>query len=153
MTKLKGRRILITGATSRLGLAMAQALAGAGARVAVVELDVRDESSVRACAERTFDRLGGIDMLVNNAGIGMRTVNSRLLSEPQPFWRVSLDGFREVLDTKATGVFLMARAVVPRMLEAGGGRVINITRNKQTMTRRESSRTVRPAPPSRRSPA
>jgi NAD(P)-dependent dehydrogenase (short-subunit alcohol dehydrogenase family) len=41
-----------------------------------------------------------------------------------------------VLDTKATGVFLMARAVVPRMLEAGGGRVVNITMNKQMMIRR-----------------
>jgi NAD(P)-dependent dehydrogenase (short-subunit alcohol dehydrogenase family) len=90
-------------------------------------------------------------MLMNNAGIGMRTVHPRFLSEPQPFWRVSLEGFREVLDTKATSAFLMARAVAPRMLEAGGGRVTNM--NEQTMTRRGFVPYVRPAPPSRRSPA
>ncbi|HXM57804.1 MAG TPA: SDR family oxidoreductase [Candidatus Dormibacteraeota bacterium] len=157
MGDLDGMRVLITGATSGLGLAMARALCGAGARVAVtgrdgtraektaaelgdaalgLALDVRDEASVSACVRRTVARLGGIDMLVNNAGIGMRTVNPRFLSEPQPFWAVSPAGFRDVLDTKATGCFLMARAVVPLMLEAGGGRLVNISMNEQTMVRR-----------------
>lgn len=154
---LNGIRVLITGATSGLGFAMAGALCRAGARVTVtsrdgaraaqtaaelgdaalgVALDVRDESSVSACVEWTVARLGGIDMLVNNAGIGMRTVNPRFLSEPQPFWAVSPAGFRDVLATKATGCFLMARAVVPLMLDSGGGRVVNISMNRQTMVRR-----------------
>jgi NAD(P)-dependent dehydrogenase (short-subunit alcohol dehydrogenase family) len=157
MSDLNGIRVLITGATSGLGLSMARALCSAGARVTVtsrkdlrveqiarelgdaalgVALDVRDEASVSACVERTVARFGGIDMLVNNAGIGMRTVNPRFLSEPQPFWAVSPAGFHDVLDTKATGCFLMARAVVPLMLENGGGRVVNISMNKQTMVRR-----------------
>ena len=71
-----------------------------------------------------WERLGGIDLLVNNAGIGMRTVNPRFLSDPQPFWEVPPDGFRDVLETKVTGCFLMARAVVPLMLEQGGGRIV-----------------------------
>jgi gluconate 5-dehydrogenase len=75
-------------------------------------------------------------MLVNNAGIGMRTVNSRFMSEPQPFWDVTPSGFRDVVDTKLVGCFLMARAVVPSMLEQGGGRVVNISMNEQTMVRR-----------------
>jgi NAD(P)-dependent dehydrogenase (short-subunit alcohol dehydrogenase family) len=75
-------------------------------------------------------------MLVNNAGIGMRTVNPRFMSEPQPFWEVTPSGFRDVVDTKVVGCFLMARAVVPGMLREGGGRIVNISMNEQTTVRR-----------------
>jgi NAD(P)-dependent dehydrogenase (short-subunit alcohol dehydrogenase family) len=158
MTSLDGVRALVTGSTSGLGLAMASALASAGASVAVtgrsadraeavaarldgsrafgLAMDVRSESSVRAGVEAVRARLGGIDLLVNNAGIGMRTVNPRFLTEPQPFWAVGADGFRDVLETKVTGCFLVAREVVPRMLSAGGGRVVNISMNHSTMVRR-----------------
>ncbi len=157
MTPLNGTRVLVTGATSGLGLAMGQALSDAGARVAVtgrdgtraqavaeqlgseavgLELDVRDDTSVQACVAETERLFGAIDMLVNNAGIGMRTVNPRFLTDPQPFWQVPPEGFRDVVETKVTGCFLVARAVVPRMLEAGGGRVVTISMNPQTMTRR-----------------
>ncbi len=147
----------MTGATNGLGLAMARALIGAGARVAVtgrdraraeaaaaqlgpeaigLELDVRHDGSVQACVAETERRFGAVEMLVNNAGIGMRTVNPRFMTDPQPFWEVAPDGFRDVLETKVTGCFLVARAVVPRMLDAGGGRVVMISMNQQTMTRR-----------------
>jgi NAD(P)-dependent dehydrogenase (short-subunit alcohol dehydrogenase family) len=153
---LSGRRVLVTGGTSGLGRAMAAALVRAGARVALtsrdeqraeavaedlgagavgVELDVRDATSVSAAVDRAYGVLGGIDMLVNNAGIGMRTVNPRFLSEPRPFWEVAPAGFRDVLETKATGSFLVARAVVPRMLANGSGRVVTISMNEQTMVR------------------
>ncbi len=155
--QLNGIRVLVTGATSGLGAAMAAALADAGARVMVTgrdqaraeaaagelagsvvacELDVRDERSVAACVARACDTWGGIDMLVNNAGIGMRTVNPRFLSEPQPFWEVTPAGFRDVVDTKLVGCFLMAREVVPLMLRQGGGRIVNISMNEGTMVRR-----------------
>ena len=75
-------------------------------------------------------------MLVNNAGIGMRTVNPRFLSEPLPFWEVMPAGFRDVVETKVVGCFLMAREVVPPMLRQGGGRIVNISMNEQTMVRR-----------------
>jgi NAD(P)-dependent dehydrogenase (short-subunit alcohol dehydrogenase family) len=157
MTLLTGSRVLVTGGTSGLGKAMAQALAQAGARVAVasrdreraeataaelgavalgVELDVRDFSSVSTGIDSVYRTLGGLDVLVNNAGIGMRTVNPQFMTEPQPFWEVPPAGFRDVLETKATGTFLVARAVVPRMLSTGGGRVVTISMNEQTMTRR-----------------
>ena len=147
----------MTGATNGLGLAMARALIGAGARVAVtgrdraraeaaaaqlgpeaigLELDVRHDGSVQACVAETERRFGAVEMLVNNAGIGMRTVNPHFMTDPQPFWEVAPDGFRDVLETKVTGCFLVARAVVPRMLDAGGGRVVMISMNQQTMTRR-----------------
>jgi len=99
-------------------------------------MDVRDEASVHAGAEDIYERFGGVDVLVNNAGIGMRTVNPRFLTDPQPFWAVAPRGFSDVLETKVTGCFLVARDVVPRMLAAGGGRVITISMNEQTMVRR-----------------
>jgi NAD(P)-dependent dehydrogenase (short-subunit alcohol dehydrogenase family) len=154
---LAGVRALVTGATSGLGRAMAEALVEAGAHVAVtgrevgraqdvaaelgpravgIGLDVRDETSVAAAIDEVYARLGGLDVLVNNAGIGMRTVNPRFLEEPQPFWEVSPDGFRDVFATKVTGAFLVARAVVPRMLAAGGGRIVMISMNEETMVRR-----------------
>jgi NAD(P)-dependent dehydrogenase (short-subunit alcohol dehydrogenase family) len=157
VTELRGIRVLVTGATSGLGAAMTTALANAGARVMVTgrdqarseataaelgssaipcQLDVRDERSVAACIARARDAWGGIDMLVNNAGIGMRTVNPRFLSEPQPFWKVAPTGFRDVVETKVVGCFLMAREVVPLMLQDGGGRIVNISMNEQTMVRR-----------------
>jgi gluconate 5-dehydrogenase len=157
MSELGGTRALVTGATSGLGLAMARALVDAGARVAITSrdakraaqaatelgpgvlglaLDARDEGAVAAGVAEVRERLGGIDLLVNNAGIGMRTVNPRFLSDPQPFWEVAPGGFRDVLETKATGSFLMARAVVPLMLEQDGGRIVTISMNEATMTRR-----------------
>jgi gluconate 5-dehydrogenase len=153
--------VLITGGTSGLGEAMAVALATAGADVAItgrdsaraaaaadrlatehgrrvvgVGMDVRDAAAVAAGVDEAVDALGGLDVLVNNAGIGMRTVNPRFLSDPQPFWEVSPDGFRDVVDTNLTGYFLVARAVVPRFLAAGAGRVVTVTMNHATMRRR-----------------
>src|SRR6202011_5429860 len=157
MAQLDETRVRVTGGTSGLGRAMAQALAQAGARVAVssrhreraeataaelgggalgVELDVRDPSSVSAAVDGVYGVLDGLDVLVNNAGIGMRTVNPRFMTEPQPFWEVPPAGFRDVLETKATGTFLVARAVVSRMLSAGGGRMVTVSMSEQTMTRR-----------------
>ena len=151
-----GVRVLVTGATSGLGAAMAAALVDAGARVAVtgrdpgrahrvaetlgtaavgVGMDVRDEDDVARGVAEAGDRLGGLDVLVNNAGIGMRTVNPRFLTDPQPFWQVTPDGFRDLVATNLTGYFLVARAVVPRLLETGG-RVVNVSMNHATMNRR-----------------
>jgi NAD(P)-dependent dehydrogenase (short-subunit alcohol dehydrogenase family) len=153
---LDGIRALVTGATSGLGQGMAEALVAAGAQVGTtsrsraradaeaerlgpgavgLELDVREESSVQACVDEVYERFGGLDVLVNNAGIGMRTVNPAFLTDPHRFWEVLPRGFRDVMETKVTGVFLVARAIVPRMLAAGAGRVINISMNTETMTR------------------
>jgi gluconate 5-dehydrogenase len=84
---------------------------------------------------RVLDELGGLDVLVNNAGIGMRTVNPEFFTEPRGFWEVTPEGFRDVVDTNLTGYFLVARAVVPAFLAAGGGRIVNISLNEETMVR------------------
>jgi gluconate 5-dehydrogenase len=157
MADLNGIRVLVTGGTDGLGLAMARALADVGASVVItsrdrtraervaaeldghvagIGLDVREESAAAAGVEEVFARLGGLELLVNNAGIGMRTVNPRFMTDPMPFWEVPPAGFRDVLETKATGCFLVAREVVPRMLDAGAGQVVTISMSEQTMTRR-----------------
>ncbi len=154
-------KVLVTGGTSGLGLAMATgagcgrvdgradrtvrrarpvggggAAVGGGAAGAVgLELDVRDEASVARAVDQAWSRLGGLDMLVNNAGIGMRTVNPRFMTEPQGFWETPVDGFRAVIETNLTGYFLVAREVTPRLLAAGGGRIVNVSMNYSTMQR------------------
>ena len=131
MAQLSETRVLVTGGTSGLGRAMAQALVQAGAQVALtsrdaeraqataaelgagavgIQLDVRDPTSVSAAVDGAYGMLDGLDVLVNNAGIGMRTVNPRFMTEPQPFWEVAPAGFRDVLETKAIGTFLGASA-------------------------------------------
>jgi NAD(P)-dependent dehydrogenase (short-subunit alcohol dehydrogenase family) len=152
--ELQSTRVLVTGGTSGLGKAMAVALVNSGARVAItsrdltranaaateigaigIEMDVRDARSVQTAVETVYEKLGGLEVLVNNAGIGMRTVNPRFMTDPLPFWEISPDGFRDVLETKMTGSFLVARAIAPRMLAAGSGRIVMISMNEQTMTR------------------
>jgi NAD(P)-dependent dehydrogenase (short-subunit alcohol dehydrogenase family) len=154
---LGGVRVLVTGGTSGLGLAMSRALAEAGAGVVLtgrteqrvrdaatqighgatgLVMDVRDEQSVSAGVDRALAVLGGVDVLVNNAGIGMRTVNPDFMTEPAGFWRVSPDGFRDLFATNVLGYFLVARAVVPHMLQAGHGKIVNISVSETTMRRR-----------------
>ena len=148
-------RVLLTGGTSGLGLAMASALAASGAAVALtgrsgeraravaaglpgaagLELDVRDPAAVPRAVAEAWNRLGGVDLLINNAGIGMRTVNPRFMTQPQPFWDVQIDGFRDVIETNLTGYFLVAREVTPRLLAGGGGRIVNISVSESTMQR------------------
>ena len=99
-------------------------------------MDVRDEQSVSAGVDRTLALLGGVDVLVNNAGIGMRTVNPTFMTEPAGFWHVSPDGFRDLFATNVVGYFLVARAVVPHTLAAGRGKIVNISVNEATMRRR-----------------
>ena len=153
---LDGVRALVTGGTSGLGFAMSEALAGAGARVVLtgrteqrvqdaatkiaratgLVMDVRDEQSVTAGVDRALSTLGGIDVLVNNAGLGMRTVNPDFMTEPAGFWQVSPDGFWDLFATNVLGYFLVARAVVPHMLDAGRGKIVNISVSEATMRRR-----------------
>ncbi|RMH53141.1 MAG: glucose 1-dehydrogenase [Alphaproteobacteria bacterium] len=133
---LSGRIALVTGATRGLGRVLARGLARSGAEViingrsadaarAVVEalrgeglraraavFDVTDEAAV-AGAIGPVDR---IDILVNNAGIQHRA----------RFEEMPLDAWHRVIDTNLTGPFLVARAVVPKMIAAGGGKIINI---------------------------
>ncbi|WML52325.1 SDR family oxidoreductase [Neobacillus sp. PS3-12] len=158
--KLQNIHILVTGASSGLGLSMAEALLRSGATVALasrpgsrldeavarltqagysavgIPLDVRSEQSVDEAVQWVRREWGKLDVLVNNAGIGMKTVNPRFLVDPQPFFKVSPEGFRNLIDTNLTGYFLVARGVTPLMIEQGKGRIINISMNHETMKRK-----------------
>lgn len=157
---LKGVCVVVTGASSGLGLAMSEALLRAGASVAMASrpgrrldaevqrlveeghdahqlpLDVRSEESVSTAVNWVLEKWGRLDVLVNNAGIGMRTVNPRFMVEPQPFYQVTPDGFRDVIATNLTGYFLVTRGFSPMMVKQGKGKIINISMNHSTMRRR-----------------
>jgi 2-deoxy-D-gluconate 3-dehydrogenase len=137
---LRGRVAVVTGGNGGIGLGMARGLAAAGAAVVVaarnreksahavealralgaealaLEVDVADETSVGALVACTVERLGRLDVLVNNAGINIR----------KPPHELSLDEWRQVLDTNLTSAFLAGRAAYPVMKRQGGGKVINI---------------------------
>ncbi|MDB4868351.1 MAG: dehydrogenase [Cohnella sp.] len=157
---LTGVHAVITGGSSGLGHAMGEALLQAGAVVAIssrggtkldeavadfkqrgydahaLPLDVRSEQSVEEAVQWVREEWGRIDVLVNNAGIGMRTVNPRFLVETQPFYKVSSEGFRDLMDTNVTGYFLVSKGFAPLMVEQGTGRIINISMNHETMRRK-----------------
>lgn len=159
MSRLQGTA-LVSGATSGLGRAMAEALLEAGMDVLIAAraserlqrtvgawrdrglrahetpVDVRDADSVEELAAMTEARFGGLDLLVNNAGIGMRTVDPTFMSDPRPFYEVPVAGFEDVVRTNLTGYFLMARAFAPILVRQGSGRIVNITMNVETMQRR-----------------
>ena len=139
---LSGRTAVVTGAGFGLGRVFAETLAEAGATVIVADrpqddaqettdrieaaggkaeamtMDVTDETSIDAMADAAVVYHGGADILVNNAGITTRAM--RLHEMPVESWN-------ELVAVNLTGVFLCTRAVVPQMLEAGGGSIINIS--------------------------
>ena len=137
---LSGRAALITGASRGLGLTFARALAGAGADVAItsrtlasldgaraeietlgrravpIELDVREERSIRSAVEAAHAALGKIDILVNNAGCNIR----------KPAVDVTWDDWNTILDTNLRGPFFVAQAAARHMIPRRYGRIINI---------------------------
>ncbi len=114
----EGGRVMITGLDgSRVAAAVAALGAGAEpARVDGLVADVRDPQAVARLFEESAKRLGGIDTLVNNAGVGA-FVSVAAMSDAD---------WRRVIDTNLTGAFLCSRAAIPHLTQAGGGWIINI---------------------------
>jgi NAD(P)-dependent dehydrogenase (short-subunit alcohol dehydrogenase family) len=92
--------------------------------------DVTDEAAVGAAVEAVLTSWGRIDLLVNSAGLIEREV---------PLWEAEVDQWWSVITTNVRGPFLLTRAVVPRMIAAGGGRIININSGAGTAERAELS--------------
>ena len=158
---LRDRVAIVTGGGRGIGRAIALGYARAGAQVIIsvarnraeadavveesrglpgtiggVQADVTMSADVDRLVEQALSHTGRIDVLVNNAARGMRFVNERFMSEPLPFWEADPEAWRMVMETNTVGVFLMARAVLPHMLAAGRGSIVNVTINHQTMVRR-----------------
>ena len=143
MIDLHGRRVLVTGASSGLGRAMALTFAGCGAQVALnyrsdedeanvlvqqiqadggtavaLQADVSDPAAVAAMFEQADAVWGGIDILVNNAGIdGARAAA----------WEGQVQDWNGVVDINLTGAYLCARQALQRMVRQRSGVVLNIT--------------------------
>jgi len=139
--RLDGRRALVTGGARGLGRVMAQALAEAGADVALTSrsaesaetaaaeiaaatgrtvrgyaADVKASAAIASLADTVETTLGAVDILVNNAGINVRG----------PSHELSEADWDDVIDTNLKGPFLCARTFGPRMAERGWGRIINL---------------------------
>jgi 3-oxoacyl-[acyl-carrier protein] reductase len=99
----------------------AQAVVDAGraanAKIAAMQVDIRDSAACATAAEAVFDRCGRIDILVNNAGV----------IRDNPLTAFEDDDVKAVLDTNVTGLFNMARAVAPYMVSKRAGRIINLS--------------------------
>ena len=96
--------------------ATAEEIRGAGGRAWAVPCDVTDPDAVDALRDAAVERLGQVDVLVNNAGIAASA----------PLARIRLEDWNRILATNATGTFLCTRAFLPAMLERGWGRVVNV---------------------------
>lgn len=156
---LSGRVVVVTGGSRGLGREMALALAEAGAclvitgasetealketasqipdeRVLALAADVADPASAGKVIAAAEDRFGRVDVLVNNAGRGMRLVSERFNVEPTKFWETPPDVWKAIVDINVNGAFNMAHAAAPGMIARGFGKIINISTSDQTMVRR-----------------
>lgn len=139
---LSGRVALLTGGAGGLGLVFARALAGAGATVALlgrrldaaqsaadaiaaefggralaIAADVTDQEQVQAAVAQVQREAGKLDILVNSAGVNFR----------KPTLEFPLEEWRRIVEINLTGTFLCCQAAAPQMLEAGWGRIINVS--------------------------
>jgi 3-oxoacyl-[acyl-carrier protein] reductase len=97
--------------------------------------DVASVEDSQRVVDETVREFGGVHILVNNAGRGMRFVSEKFFDTPTKFWETDPAVWRMIIDTNVNGPFLMARAAVPHMRKQRWGRIVNISMNHETMRR------------------
>ena len=158
---LEGKVVMMTGAARGMGRVMSLALAQAGAKVAMIDIDkdvlsaarsdveaaggqgcaidlpcdVTSAEAARAALDSVLSRFGRLDMLVNDAVVGPERIGGNFFTDPPKFWELDDALWRQMLDVNVFGPQLMARTVVPAMLDAGRGRIVNVTTSLNTMYR------------------
>lgn len=160
MTTKRDRKVaIITGAARGLGRAMAVGLVNAGYAVAACDLpssaeamktlpeqsssgcgvlhrvycDVTDTGNCQAAIEEVRAKFGAIDILVNDAAIGMEVLTPHIHNNPFKFYEIEETFWQRVFDVNLLGTFRMTRLVVPEQVERGWGRIINVTTSLTTM--------------------
>ena len=163
---LSGRVAIVTGAGSPIGMgrSITTGLVRAGARVAMLDInedwldqtandmreiggddavlpiiaDVTDPESVQNAVSRTISEMGGLHILVNNAGINPRTAGfgGSASGSRNDFWSLAPDAWLRVISVNLSGPFIMSNAVAPHMIEQGFGRIIGVTTSMDTMWRK-----------------
>lgn len=144
MNGLNGRNFLVTGGGSGIGRGACERLVAAGARVAVLDVssahaekvaaalrqsggtaigvacDVTSETAVAAAVQRCISELGSLRGVVTSAGIN-------IIEDRSPLPEASLDAFNKVIAVNLVGTFLIAKHVIPRIVEAGGGAMVTVS--------------------------
>jgi 3-oxoacyl-[acyl-carrier protein] reductase len=137
-TGLRGKAVIVTGGAAGIGKATVEAFAGEGCRVAVWDVsdgeapaegmfqrvDVADSAAVDAAAAEVVENLGGIDVLVSNAGI-VRDAQLIKWKDGEVVATMTDEQFDAVIGVNLKGVFNCGRAVVPHMIRGGGGVILN----------------------------
>ena len=141
---LEGHGAIVTGGANGIGKAIVNTLIDNGAHVAIVDIDVQagtqtaqemqngggtcifveadvaNPEQMEAAAKSIVMQFGGIQILINNAGINTK-------SERVPIHQYTLDDWHRILQVDLTGVFVVSRSVIPHMLENTPGRIVNIS--------------------------
>ena len=154
---LENKVIIVSGATRGLGLVMARAFVKHGAFVVVtgsrksaaleavslefgdraicLEANAIDPHSALKVIDKALQKSGKIDVLVTNAGLGMRRISETFNTVPTKFWEAEVNAWQDIINTNINGPFYLTRSVVPYMIEQNSGKIINISTSAQTMVR------------------
>jgi 3-oxoacyl-[acyl-carrier protein] reductase len=159
---LVGKTAIVAGGGGGMGRSIALALINKGAKVAIFDIrqnsvdavvresvsiggsesciplvkDITKEADCISAVKETIDAFNSADILFNAAGLGMSTLKHDYWNDNLKFWNANINQFIALMHVNWNGPFLLAKSIVPHMIEKGWGRIINVTTSLDTMTTR-----------------